>query len=117
AKNFERDYPDLNRNRGAAVHTHFEIQTRDDNAEWKFIVVFGTLSLAVLLVACTNVAGLLLSRARTRTRESAVRLAIGAGRLRLIRLLLTETLILACLGGCAGIGIGYAAIQFLRAFK
>ncbi len=117
AKNFEREYPKINRNRGAAVRTDFEMRTRDDDGNWKFIVVFVVLSLAVLLVACTNVAGLLLSRARTRTREIAVRLAIGAGRFRLIRLLLTESLILSCLGGLGGIAVGYGGIKFLRTFS
>jgi predicted permease len=117
AKDFEREYPELNRSRGAAVHTQFEMRTRDDDANWKFIVVFAGLSLAVLLVACTNVAGLLLSRARARTREITIRLAVGAGRFRLIRLLLTESLVLACLGGLGGIAIGYGAIQFLLSFS
>jgi macrolide transport system ATP-binding/permease protein len=114
AQNFERDYPKVNRERGAAVRTQYEMRTRDDDANWKFSVVFTVLALSVLLVACTNVAGLLLSRARSRTREIAVRLAMGAGRFRLIRLLLTESLILACLGGLAGIGVGYAGIRFLH---
>jgi len=117
AKNFERDYPKLNRSRGAAVHTPFEMRTRDDDGNWKFIVIFATLALAVLLVACTNVAGLLLSRARARTREIAIRLALGAGRFRVIRLLLTESLILACLGGLAGIAVGYGGITFLHTFR
>jgi predicted permease len=114
AKNFEREYPKVNRSRGAAVHTQFEMRTRDDDQNWKFIVIFVMLALSVLLVACTNVAGLLLSRARTRTREIAVRLAIGAGRFRLIRLLLTESLILASLGGLAGIAIGYGFVEWFH---
>jgi predicted permease len=114
ARAFEREYPGLNRNRGAAVRTRFELQTREDNLNWKFGLIFMVLALAVLLVACTNAAGLLLSRARTRTREIAVRLAIGAGRARLIRLLLTESLVLALLGGLGGIAVGYAGIQALR---
>ncbi len=113
AKNFERQYPNINRSRGAAVYTQFQTRTRED-LNWKFGVIFVTLALAVLLVACTNVAGLLLSRARSRTRELAVRLAIGAGRFRLIRLLLTESLILASLGGLAGIAIGYGIVEWFH---
>jgi predicted permease len=117
AKDFEREYPKLNRSRGATVHSQFQMRTRDDDINWKFGVIFAILALSVLLVACTNVAGLLLSRARTRTREIAVRLAIGAGRFRLIRLLMTESLILACLGGLAGVAIGYGVVEWFRTFK
>jgi len=117
AKNFESEYPKLNRGRGAAVHTQFEMRTRPDDGNWKFGVIFVILALAVLLVACTNVAGLLLSRARSRTREIAVRLAIGAGRFRLIRMLLTESLILAFFGGLAGIAIGYGVVEWFHSFQ
>lgn len=117
ARTFEQDYPRTNRGRGATVRTMLEMRTRDDAGEWKFSVIFSILALSVLLVACTNVAGLLLSRARTRTREIAVRLALGAGRFRLVRLLLTESLVLAALGGTVGVAIGGASIQLMRTFS
>lgn len=114
AKNLASRYPKTNLDRGAAVHTQFQMRTRDDDGNWKFGVIFVILALAVLLVACTNVAGLLLSRARARAREIAVRLALGAGRSRLVRLLLTEGLVLAVLGGAGGIAIGYGIVEWFH---
>jgi len=73
--------------------------------------------LLVLLIACSNVANLLMARAVQRRQEIAVRLAIGSSRGRLLRLLLTESLLIAASGGIVGFGIGYEGVRMLWTFR
>ena len=114
AADLERAYPDTNKNRRLAVRTELQARIAQSPPDAMLIAMLSTLALAVLFVACANVAGLLTSRAPVRARELALRLAIGAGRGRLIRQLVTESLLIAVAGGVLGLGVGYAGMTLFR---
>jgi predicted permease len=112
AASLEKEYPDLNRQRSAHVES-FESNYVGD-AGRRLFTMFGAVAL-VLAIACGNVANLLLARGAGRARELAIRAALGAGRGRVVRQLLTEALVLGLAGGLAGTVVARAGIRLLIA--
>jgi putative ABC transport system permease protein len=112
ASEFRRKFPLFNPNAGFEAQPLRETNVRDIRTA--LLVLFGTVIL-VLLIACSNVANLLLARAAARQREVAIRAAMGASRGRLVAQFLTESLVLSLAGGFLGLIVGSLCLRALLA--
>jgi putative ABC transport system permease protein len=110
ATRMQEQYPKTNRYVSASINPLYEQQVGDVRPALLMLFVA---SAFVLLIACANVANLLLARAATRQKEIAIRLALGSGRFRLTRQLITESLLLAAIGGIFGLQIGFWGLKAL----
>jgi len=112
AANLEKQYPDSNRGQGAFVQPLSELII---GSVRPILLVLLAAAIVLLVIASMNVASLLLVRSESRKREMAVRGALGASRIRLLRQLVTEALVLVFAGGIFGLGAAYLFMQLLRA--
>jgi len=114
ARRTAETFPETEKGWGAAVRTLPDYLIYAFGIRSGLAVIMTTVGF-VLMIACANVAGLLLARAAGRRKELAIRIALGAGRLRIIRQLLTEGLMIALLGGATGLLLADWGIHFVRA--
>ena len=112
----EQEYPDFNEGRRLRIVQTWEAPFGAGTVLAPLLGVLSVLVALVLVIACANVANLLLSKAVSRRREVAVRLSLGASRTRLIRQLLTESFLLAIVAGITGVVMAYWTMDVIMAF-
>ena len=117
ARALQEEHPATNARYGLLVRREMDTRFSEYAPLAGLSVILLGLALAVLLVACANVAGLLTSRAPVRAREIAIRLAIGGSRTRLMRQLITESVLIAIAGGLAGIVVAYGIVNSFQQFQ
>jgi putative ABC transport system permease protein len=115
--NLKHAYPLTNSDRRIVVRTELQAIVAKEPSRLAIAAILLALSGVVLIIACANIANLVLARGRARSREIAIRLSIGAGRFRLIRQLMTESLTLALLGSLLGLGVGSGGILLLSTIR
>lgn len=111
AANLAKQFPDSNTSNGIRIRGMMEVFVGNTVRDTLWIL-FGAVAF-VLLIACANIANLLLARSTSRRKEMAIRAAMGAGRWRIARQLLTESTLLAVVGGALGLGIAQLGIRFI----
>ncbi len=117
ARRLAEAYPETNDDRSVSVAPATVAAALNGRADLvRFVTLLGAVVALALLIACANVANLLLARGAARRREMAIRSAIGAGRGRLLRQLLSESLLLSVIGAAAGIGFAALTLKLLSRF-
>ena len=112
AANLQREYPDSNKDWTVLTRSFYEWIVPEETR--RSLAIFAVAVLAVLLIACSNVASLMLARASARHKEISVRLALGARRSRVVRQLLVEAVLLSLIAGVAGLAIAFGATRVLQ---